>query len=88
MVSVLIIHILVLLNNLSFTYWCHKVATNNFASKSHEVIMSQASFMFLKRWYQLLSFFLHLMLHSSNYNMHVEGLLPANLCLVTLLSSE
>ena len=30
--------------------------------------------------------FLKLMLRSYDYNMHVEGLLPANLCLVTLLS--
>ena len=32
--------------------------------------------------------FFHLMLHSFDYNVHVEGLLPANLCLVTLLSLE
>ena len=30
----------------------------------------------------------HLILRSYDYNMHVEGLLPANLCLVTLLSFE
>ena len=32
--------------------------------------------------------FIHLIFHSYDYNMHVEGLVPANLCLVTLLSSE
>ena len=32
-------------------------------------------------------FFL-LILHFYDYNMHIEGLLPANLCLATLLSSE
>ena len=32
--------------------------------------------------------FVHLSLHSFDYNRHVEGFLLANLCLVTLLSSE
>ena len=32
------------------------------------------------------SFFMYYYVH--DYNMHVEGLLPANLCLVTLLSLE
>ena len=32
--------------------------------------------------------FVHLILHFYDYNMDVEVLLPANLCLVTLLSSE
>ena len=32
--------------------------------------------------------FFHLILHSYDYNKHVEGLLPASLCLATLLSSE
>ena len=31
---------------------------------------------------------LHLILSSYDYNMHVEGLLPVKMCLVTLLSSE
>ena len=31
---------------------------------------------------------LHLILCCYGYNMHVEGLLPANFCLVTLLSLE
>ena len=30
----------------------------------------------------------HLVLCSYDYNMHVEGLLPASLCLVNLISSE
>ena len=30
----------------------------------------------------------NLILCSDDYNVHVEGLLPANLCLVTLLSLE
>ena len=30
----------------------------------------------------------YLILLSNDYNMHVEGLLPVNLCLVTLLSSD
>ena len=30
----------------------------------------------------------HLILHSYDCNMHVEGLLPANVCLVTSLTSE
>ena len=29
-----------------------------------------------------------ILLNLYDYNMHVEGLLPANLCLVTFLSSE
>ena len=33
-------------------------------------------------------YFFHLMLHSYDYNVYVEDLLPANLCLVTLLRSE
>ena len=36
----------------------------------------------------LLGFIFHLILHSYDYNRHAEGLLPANLCLVTLLNSE
>ena len=32
--------------------------------------------------------FFHLILRTYDYHMHVEGLLPANLCLITLLSSE
>ena len=32
--------------------------------------------------------FFHLRFYSYDYNMHVEGLLPDYLCLVTLLSSE
>ena len=34
------------------------------------------------------SYFFYLIIHSYNYNMHVDGLLSANLCLVTLLYSE
>ena len=30
----------------------------------------------------------HLIIYSYEYNMHIGSLLPANLCLVTLLSSE
>ena len=41
----------------------------------------------LKRRCQLLGFMFSL-LHSYDYNMHVEGLLPASLCSVTLVSSE
>ena len=32
--------------------------------------------------------FFHLTLHSCDYNMYVEGFLPASLCLVTLFNSE
>ena len=33
-------------------------------------------------------YFVHLILCCYDYNVHVEGLLPANLCSVTFLSSE
>jgi len=33
-------------------------------------------------------FYFDIILLSYDYNMHIEGLLPANLCLVTLLSSD
>ena len=33
-------------------------------------------------------YFVHFTLHTYDYKIHVEGLLPANLCLVTLLSLE
>ena len=41
-----------------------------------------------KRGYLIKDFIMDLILRSYNYNMHVEGLLPANLCLVSLGSSE
>ncbi len=43
---------------------------------------------FLKGRYQILRFMFRLPLRSHDYNRHPEDLLSANLCLVTLLSSE
>ena len=38
--------------------------------------------------WQLIGFIFHLISPSYDYNTHVEGLLSANLCLVTLYSAE
>ena len=44
--------------------------------------------MYLKGPYQRLGFIFQLISRSCDNNVHVEGLLPTNLCLFILLSSE
>ena len=55
---------------------------------AHSLVLLQLSQSILRRKCQLVRFiFIYLILRSYDLNMHVEGLLPANLCLVTLWTS-
>ena len=70
-----------------------RLADNSFAAKVRriptqllEIASVKLMFLYFKAMVPYPRF--HLLIHSYDYNMYVEGLLPANLSLVTLLSLE